>query len=79
MLLGQTSTPLYHWLIFGHTVLLHNLSKDPDAKVSIPNNYELKFYREAIWAEKPICENVWAAADGLKLLIQESTTDSKQN
>ena len=58
---------------------IHNLSKDPDAKVSMPTNYEVKFYREATWAEKPICDNVWAAADGLKLLIQESTTDSKQN
>ena len=42
----------------------------------MPTNDEVRFYREAKY---PICDNVWAAADGLKLIVQESTEDSNQN
>ena len=70
---------MYHWLKFGHKVLLHILSRDPDAKVSMPTNDEVRFYHELIGAKYPICDNVWAAADSLKLLIQEPTEDTTQN
>ena len=79
MLFGLTSTPLYRWLTFDRKVLLHILSRDLDSKVSIPNNDEVRFYREAIGAKYPIYDNVWAAADSIKLLIQEPAEDSKHN
>ena len=70
---------MYHWLKFGRKVLLNILSRDPDVKVSMPTNDEVRFYRESIGAKYLICDNVWAVADILKLLIQEPTEDSKQN
>ena len=77
MLFGQTSSPMYRWLKFGHQVLLYILSRDSDAKVSMPINDEVIFYREAIGAKYPIYNHGWAVADGLKLLIQNPTEDSK--
>ena len=70
---------MYHWLKFGDKVLLPFLSRDSDAKVSMPTNDEVRFYREEMGAKYPICDNVWAAPDSLKLLIQEPTEDTEQN
>ena len=39
----------------------------------------MRFYREAIGDKYPICDNIWAAANGLKLLIQDPNEDAKQN
>ena len=72
MIFGQTKTPMYKWLLFSKKVLLHVLSRDPDAKVQLPSISEVKFFQEVIGAKYPRCANVWAAADGLKLKIQGS-------
>ena len=45
----------------------------------MPTNDEVRFYREAIGAKYPICDNVWAVGGDLKLLIQDTTEDAKQN
>ena len=70
---------MYHWLKFGHKVLPRILSRDPDAKVNMPANDEVRFYHETIGTKYPIFDNVQTAADDLKLLIQELTKDAKQN
>ena len=51
-------TPVHMWLTCGYKVLLHILSRDPDAKVSMPSNPEVIFYCEVIGAKYPICDNV---------------------
>ena len=45
----------------------------------MPANDKVRFYREAIGAKYPSCDNVWAEVDGLKLLIQEPAEDTKKN
>ena len=79
MIFGQTSSPLYLWLKFGRKVLLHILCRQPEAKVCSPSNDEVAFYTHVIGEKYPSCSDVWAAADGLKLLIQEPTDNAKQN
>ena len=43
------------------------------------SNNEVRFYHEAIGAKYSIFDHIWAAADGINLLMQESAEDSKQN
>ena len=45
----------------------------------MPTNDEVGFYREIIGAKYAICDNVWAAADDIKLLIQDPTEDVMHN
>ena len=70
---------MYKWLNFGQQNLLHILSRDTYAKFSIPTNAEVSFYCEVSGADYLICDNVWAVAEGIKLLIQKPTEDAKQN
>ena len=79
MYFGQTSTPMYKWLKFARKCLLHALSCDLDSKVLLPTVLKVIFFQEVIGAKYPLCSDVWAAADGLKLLIQKSTNELKQN
>jgi hypothetical protein len=79
MLFGQTSSPLYSWLKFGRKAMLHILCRQEAAKVTPPSNQDVVFYRHVIGEKYPSCAEVWGAADGLKLLIQEPTDDAKQN
>ena len=79
MLFGQTSSPMYRWLKFSRKVLLHVLSRDSDSKVSLPTVNDVRFYQAAISEKYPLCHEVWGAADGLKLLIQSSEDEAKQN
>ena len=78
MLFGLTSTPMYSWLKFGRKVLLHVLSNDDDAKVILPSLVKVRFYQEVIGLKYPLCHDVWAAADGLKLLIQKAECEKNR-
>ena len=81
MAFGLTSTPLYKWLKFSRKILLFVLQRHPQAIVSKPNKEEVKYYIEAIGAKYPVLKDykVWAAADGLKVPLQQSTDYFKQN
>ena len=70
LMFGQTSTPLYKWLKFGRKVLLHVLSRTPQAQVRLPTATEVESFKNAVKEKYPHCPNVWGAADGLKLLIE---------
>ena len=76
---GQTSTPMYKWLKFARKCLLHALSRDPASQVNLPSLSKIRFYQEVIGLKYPLCSDVWAAADGLKLLIQKAEDDLKQS
>ena len=58
MLFGQTSTLMYNWLKFGRAVLLHVLSRDPDAMVSMPTDNDVYFFQEVIGAKYPVFHEV---------------------
>ena len=79
MLFGQTSSPLYLWLKFGRKVLLHVLSRETRALVRLPNEEEVRFFCHVIANKYPVLQDVWGAADGLKLTIQSPTDHTKQN
>ena len=79
LLFGQTSTPMYKWLKFSRKVLLHVLSRDLNAKVIPPTVDKIRFYQNIIGSKYPLCSDVYAAADGIKLLIQQSGDEQKQN
>ena len=76
---GQSSTSTYKWLKFGRKALLHVLCKDQDAMVTLPTESEIRQFVNAINVKYPVLTNVWAAADGLKLLIHPPSSHAKQN
>ena len=77
MLFGLTSTHMYSWMKFGQKVLLHVLSSDDDAKVMLPSLEQVRCYQEVIGQKYPLCNDVWATADGVKLLIQKADSENK--
>ena len=77
--LDRHPPPLYTWLKFSRKVLLHVLSRDPDSQVRLPTVENAQFYQAAIGEKYPLCADVWEAADSLKLLIQSTEDESKQN
>ena len=79
LLFGHPFSPLYTWLKFSRKVLLHVLSRDPDSQVRLPTVDNVRFYQAAIGEKYPLCADVWEAADSLKLLIQSTEDESKQN
>ena len=78
LVFGQTSSPLYKWLKFGRRVLLHVLSRVPEAQVKVPTSEEVASFKEAVVSKYVHCPNVWGACDGLKLLIEPPQSYSKQ-
>ena len=81
MAFGLTSTPMYRWIKFGRRVLLFVLQDNPLASVHPPTEEELRSYTDAIGSKYPILqeEQVWGAADGLKILLQRSRDWAIQN
>ena len=78
VMFGQTSTPMYNWLKFGRRVLLHVLSRTPEAQVKLPTPEEVASFKEAVADKYPFCPDVWGAADGLKLLIEPPESYDRQ-
>lgn len=76
---GLTSTPMYKWLKFGRRILLSVLQHVPEAKVKQPTQQEFLEYSNAIEEKYPLLQQVWGAADGLKLHIQQSGNYLIQN
>ena len=57
--------------VCGRCVLLHFLSRDPDSKVIMPSIEDIQFYQEVIGAKYPIRDDVWEAANVIKLLSED--------
>ena len=78
---GLTSSNMYGWLQFGQRALLYALQYQPAAKVRPPTKDDIDEYVDAVAAKYPLLgeERVWAAMDGLKLPIQQSSHWLKQN
>jgi hypothetical protein len=81
MAFGLTATPMYKWIKFGRRALLFALQHHPHAKVSLPTAQEVDRYAAAIASRHPPLRphKVWAAADGLKILLQRSSDWAIQN
>ena len=78
---GLTASNMYGWLRFGRRVLLYSLQNHPAAKVRPPTEEDIESYVTAIASKYPLLgeERVWAACDGLKLPLQQSSNWFKQN
>lgn len=78
---GLTNSVMNVWLKFGRRLLIHALQGNPYATVSTPTAEDLKLYQAAISAKYPVLaeQNVWGAADGLKLLIKAAGNNQAQN
>ena len=59
-------------------MLLHILSRDPDSIVRLHTAEEVYFYKDTIGSRYQHVPDIWAAMDGLKLLLQETGEDGKQ-
>jgi hypothetical protein len=72
---------MYAWLRFGRRALLYGIQKHPDARVRPPTGAEIDRYVDAIAAKYPLlaAERVWAACDGLKLPLEQSSNWLKQS
>lgn len=76
---GMTASPCDLWLRFGKRVLLHILSKREDAQICMPSAEKANQYKQAISAKYPSLKNVGLVGDGVKILIQKSGNNKKQN
>ena len=81
MAFNTTSTPTYKWLKFSRKILLSVLQNHPHAIVTPPTENEVDNYVEAIGRKYPALleERVWAAADGLKIPLAQSSNWRVQN
>ena len=70
---------MYSWLKFSKKTPLHVLSRDPDSKVSLATINDMRFYQSTIGEKYPLCHDVWGAVYGLKLIVQSSEDEEKQN
>ena len=71
---------MYKWLKFSRRILLHVLHGNPDCKVTEPKPEEINQYIDAIERKEPRLsgQKVWAAADGLKINVEQSCDWYKQ-
>lgn len=67
------------WVRFARRIIIHILASHPDAKVAMPTNHEVEYYKEVIASKYPLLKDCWGAMDGLKILIQKAGSEIEQN
>ena len=77
LIFGLTANPLSVWLRFGRRILVKVLAGHPDARVELPSPQEVTRFKQLIRNKYPNLVNIWAAMDGLKLLV--ATNEAVQN
>ena len=70
---------MYTWLNFGRRDLMLKLLKDPDKKIALPTDADVRKYQEAIGAKYPEGSEVWATTDRLELWVLKSGKYCIQN
>lgn len=79
ILFGITASVCHLFLRFGRRILVRILKKDSLARVTPPDDEEVKFLQRIIAEKYPLLSDVYAVADGLKLLLQQSGDSVIQN
>ena len=81
MVFGATLSPLNLWLRFAVRCLLSVLKKEPLARISTPTQTKADAYVNSIGAKYHLLgeEHVALALDGLKITVQKSRCDIRQN
>ena len=70
---------MYIWLMFGRKILFHALCRDIYDVVILPTSDEVRVYQSAIGVKYSNVAEVWAAANGLNLVIQAVGKGNAQN
>jgi len=78
---GLTASMLYEWLRFSRRCLLSALLKHPAARINPPTEEDVVRFSRAIGRKYTLLleQKVYAACDGLKLSIEQSSNFLKQN
>jgi hypothetical protein len=79
MLFGITNSPLSLWLRFSRRIITKVLLRQQQAKVVLPTKAEIDEYSATIQSQYPLLKGVWGAMDGLKIHIECSAQEDKQN
>jgi hypothetical protein len=79
MIFGMTATPLSMYLRFGRRILIKVLQNHPYARIQIPTDEQIGFYKRRIQERHPALQDVWCTMDGLKLKLQQSGNQVIQN
>eukprot|EP00957_Ditylum_brightwellii_P028866 2180842-Ditylum_brightwellii.AAC.1 len=81
LIFGMTLTSLKRYLMFGKVVLLKFLKTDSNIQVRLPAKEQVMEYVESIASKYSLLgeERVFAAADGLKLYLEQSYIHAIQN
>jgi hypothetical protein len=69
---GLSYTNLSMYLRFGVCLFVKTFRDDPLARVSIPSAEEIKSFKEAFAAWRPLLTDCWATMDSLKLFLEQS-------
>ena len=72
MLFGLTTSAISVYLKFGRRILIHILSNDKMAKVTILSDDEIEHFKNAVKERHPAVKDVWMTMDGLKLYLEQS-------
>lgn len=76
---GLTGSPCELWLRFGKRLLLEVLRTREEAKIWMPDQTLLEKYVGSISLKYPGLQDVAYVGDGLKILLEKSTDNAKQN
>ena len=76
---GLTMTNMGVYLRFGRRLIVEAFRHHPLAKISIPSRSKIAEYQAVIGGRHESLQDVWATMDGLKLTIQQPSTDAVQS
>jgi len=79
IIFGLTPGQLSLWLRFSRRLVVKVLWNDPLAKVTVPNDVEIREFEAAIASKYPALTNCWGAMDGLKLRLERAGNQRVQN
>ena len=79
LIFGMTQTCASLYIQFGSRILTHVLQQIDDARVRVPSIQYVEKMMDLVRRKHPALENVWCTMDGLKLLLECSSSDDGQN
>jgi DDE superfamily endonuclease len=79
LIFGMTATPVSMYLRFSRRILVGILENEPLAQIKIPDDNTIKGFQQTIRERFPALDGCWCTMDGLKLYIQKSGNNTKQN
>jgi hypothetical protein len=79
LIFGMTQSSISDYLTFCTHILIHVLQGRDDAKIKRPTPEKIVEYQQAVYHHHPFLGDVWCTMDGVKLMVECSGDDDKQN